>query len=102
MSMLTDDLAAIHADTSLSVEVVFGTSPVQNTRGFLSTEDVPESDGAGGIVMVNRRTIGIQEGSLSDVASGDTITVDGVVYTIHGRPRGAGSGRTKLVLAEGS
>lgn len=100
--MLSDDHAAMFADTSLTVLVEFGTSPQQSTRGFLSTSDEPEDDGAGGIAVVSRQHIIIQEGALEDLASNERITVDGTVYTIHGRPRKFGRGKTKIILAEGS
>lgn len=100
--MLTDDQAAMFADTSLTVTVAFGTSPAQSTRGFLSTEDEPEDDGAGGITIVSRQRIIIREGSLEDLASNERITVDGTVYTIHGKPRKFGRGKIKIILAEGS
>jgi hypothetical protein len=102
MSMLTDDLASMFADTSLTVLVEFGTSPAQSTRGFLSTADEPEDDGAGGIAIVSRQHIIVLEDSLEDLASNERITVDGTVYTIHGKPRKFGRGKTKVVLAEGS
>ncbi len=99
MSILSDDLAAIFADTALTVPVVFGT---QETTGFLSSEDVLEADGYGGSVLVNRSVVTIRTDSLDDLASNAAITVDDVDYVIHGRPRSAGRGKTKLILAEAS
>jgi hypothetical protein len=102
MSMLSDDLASMFADTSLTVAVEFGTSPAQRTRGFLSTDDEPEDDGAGGIGIVSRQHIVIRDGALEDLASNARITVDGTVHTIHGKPRKFGRGKIKIILAEGT
>ena len=97
--MLSDDLAAIYADTSLTVSVQYG-SPVQSARGFLSTEDTLEDDGHGGGVVVSRRTVTILSGAITGLASDDQLVVDGVTYQLHGRPRVAGRGKVRLVLAE--
>lgn len=98
MTMLSDDLAAIFADTSVTVPVAFGSSPVQTTRGHFTTEDIPEPDGAGGIVLASRQMVTIVNGSLSGIVSNAAITVDGVAYRIHS-VRAHGRGKTRVVLA---
>jgi hypothetical protein len=98
MSLLTDDLKAIFADTALTVSVVYGTSPVQQTRGHLTTEDVPENDEQGGVVLVSRRVVVVRGDALDDLENDETITVDGTDYKIH-RVRNAGRGKTRITLA---
>jgi|SRR6185312_247420 len=101
MSVLTDDLAAIFADTSLTVSVEFAVSssaPVQCTRGFLTSDDLPEPDAMGGLTIVTRRVLTVQEDVLDGLAQNLTITVDDVDYRIHG-VRSGGRGKTKVLLA---
>lgn len=98
MSMLSDDLAAIFADTSLFVPVLYGTSPEQSTRGSLSTEDMPETDGSGGVVLIARRIVTVMETSLTGVRRDQPVTVDGTAYVIHD-VRSGGRGKLKIVIA---
>lgn len=102
MSLLARDLAAIFADTSLTVSAklyVSGQAP-QSARGFLTSEDVPEPDSYGGITLVKRTVLTVQEGVLPGLASDLEIDVDGVTYTIHGPPRSGGRGKVKLYLVK--
>lgn len=97
--MLTDDLANIYADTSVTVSVVYGTGVSQQcTGGHFSTEDIPENDQFGGVVITSRRVVTIRDGAITGLANDTPITVDCVAYTIHG-VRAAGRGRTKIILA---
>lgn len=80
MSILTDDLDAIMADTLLSVPVVMG---AQSTRGHFDWADVVEKDHAGFDVLVKHRLVRIRTGTLTSITNGSAITVDGVAYTIH-------------------
>lgn len=95
---LANDLAAIFADASLTVSVTYGASPTQSTRGFLLSEDLPEPDSMGGITMVSRRIVTVQDTALTGLAKNTTITVDGTTYRIHDL-RAGGRGKTKVVLA---
>lgn len=99
MSILSDDLAAIYADTSVTVPVIYGAgSSQQSTRGHFSTEDIPENDESGGVVIASRRVVTIQQGAITGLTNDTAITVDCTDYTIHG-VRAAGRGRTKIILA---
>jgi hypothetical protein len=98
MTLLDADLAAIFADTSLTVPVSFGTAPVQSTRGFPETSDVPENDVHGGFVLISRRVLTVQDAALSGLAKNVSIAVDGVTYRIHDL-RSGGRGKTKVILA---
>lgn len=93
--MLTNDLAAIFADTSLTVSVQYG---AQSTRGFFSSEDMLEQDGQGGQVVVSRRVVTIGESALTGLQHEAEITVDGTTYRIHDT-RAAGRGKLKVILA---
>lgn len=98
-SGFASDLAAIFADSSVTVAVTFGTAPTaQATRGIPTSSDEPEPDGLGGIVIVKRRYVIIAEGSLTGLADDLPITVDGKTYTIHG-VRDWARGRQRIVLA---
>jgi hypothetical protein len=100
VSLLTDDLAAIFTDTSVSVPVEYDVSrPTQTTRGFFSTEDVPDYDASGGMVLVSRRIVTVQDGSLTGLCRNAPITVEAVLYRIHDF-RSAGRGKMKIYLAE--
>jgi hypothetical protein len=93
------DLANMFADTAVTVAVTFGAAPTtQSTHGVLQSIDVPEPDGQGGIVIVSRRSVTIQDDALTDLEEDLEITVDGTTYTIHG-VRDAGRGRTRIILA---
>jgi hypothetical protein len=97
--MFAADLAAIFADESVTVAVTFGAAPTaQTTRGILATQDVPEPDGLGGIVIVKRQLLTIHEGSITGLADDQPITVDGTIYKIH-RILSGGRGRTVIVIA---
>lgn len=95
MSMFDDDLDTMFADAVLTVPVTYG---AQSTRGFLSTEDVLESDNAGGVVTVQRRVVAIRDTALTGLQNDRAITVDGVTLRIHDR-RVSGHGQLKVVLA---
>lgn len=93
------DLDAIFADASLTVSVIFGAAPTaQTVRGFFESIDNPEPDGLGGVVIVRRRAVTIQDDAVTGLEEDLEITVDGRAYTIHG-VRDAGRGRTRIVLA---
>jgi hypothetical protein len=98
MTMLSDDLDSILADTDVFVAVSYGSAPVQTTRGDLRTEDVPESDGQGGLVLVARRTVTIRDGSLTGLLDDAAITVNGTAYVIH-EHRLTGQSKRRIVLA---
>lgn len=95
--MLSDDLACIFADTGLTVSVEIG---AQSVRGFLSSRDVAEPDGQGGIIVVPRRTVIVKDGALTGLVSDLALTVDGQAYRLHGQPRSDGRGKVSLMLAE--
>jgi hypothetical protein len=98
MTMLSDDLDSIMAYTDVFVSVSYGSAPVQTTRGDLRTEDIPEGDGQGGLVMVARRTVTIRDGSLTGLLDDANITVDGTTYVIHAHQL-TGKSKRRIVLA---
>ncbi len=96
MSILTEGIAAIFADTSMTVSVSYGT---QCARGFVSREDVPENDALGGVVLVNRHTVTVSAAAFTSLTRDTAITVDGTAYRLRDfRKVGAGE-RVKLILA---
>lgn len=97
MTMLSDDTDAILADTAVFVSVSYG-SPTQTTQGNLSTEDVPEDDRQGGVVMVARRVVTIRDGTLTGLLDDANIVVDGTTYVIH-QHRLIGQAKRRIALA---
>ncbi len=98
-STFNADLAAIFADDSATVSVVFGDEPTaQATNGVLTSQDVVEPDGLGGQVVVSRKVVIVRDGSLSGLGNDLSISVDGASYVIHNVLSG-GRGRTRVFLA---
>lgn len=79
-SILAADLDAIFADPFFTSAVVFG---AQSTRGMLEHSDFIKQDGAGFDVQVKMWVLSIRTGTLTNLAPGSTIVVDGTTYTIH-------------------
>lgn len=77
--MLADDLAAIFADAAATVPVVLGGS---STRGILHSEDLPQTDHAGDMVLTSQIVVTIRVGALPALARDNTLTVDGTSYRV--------------------
>lgn len=93
---ISDDLAAIYADESLSVPVSTGSL---TTRGFLSWQDATRTDSSGELALISERTLTIATDALGTLATGGTLTVDGTDYTIHEIRRINDGLETEVVLA---
>lgn len=81
MSMLQDDLAAVFADTALTVPVVVGASTY---RGFKRRSDFPAIDDAGLGVLQHEQFVRMTSADVAaaSIASGSSISVDGVTVTV--------------------
>jgi hypothetical protein len=96
VSFLTDDLDALAADTGFTVPVVCGAS---STRGWFDWTDTSSPDSSGFDVFIRQRSVLIRTGTLTGLANGVTVTVDGTSYVVHDLNH-EGDGKTlRVVLA---
>lgn len=96
MSIRTDDLAAIFADTALTVPVVFS---AQNARGFLKWIDAVRQDSIGDLITIKQRVVRVLATAFTGLANNSSITVDGATYKIHDIRRHGDGGVLEIVLA---
>lgn len=76
--------------------VVFG---AESTRGRLHEKDVVVTDDFGGQVLKRVTVLHVAVARLASAVLGDTLTVDGVTYTVRDNRRIAGGSIRELVLA---
>jgi hypothetical protein len=95
VTILTDDLATIFADTALTVPVESG---LQSSRGFLKWEDVPEQDADGGYALVSRRVVLVATAAFTGLTVDSSITVAGSMYRIRDLRRAGTGDLLKVVL----
>lgn len=80
MSILSDDLDVMLADTVFTVPVSIGSS---STRGWFDWKDTTAQDSSGFDVFIRQRTVTIRTGTLTGLVNGVAITVDGTSYRVH-------------------
>lgn len=95
MSQSADDLAAVFADASLTVPVVFG---AQATRGILTITDESLSTGEGADVVGELTTCEIVTGSLTGLRLNQRLTVNGAKYSVQDTRRIEDGAITRLYL----
>jgi hypothetical protein len=93
---IASDLAVVLADTFHSVPFVAGSI---SGRGVVVTRDREAADDLGGTVLVRERVLRVPVASLASLTYGNSITVNGVGYTVRDNRLGGGGHIREIVFA---
>lgn len=93
---LAADIATILADPYHSVRWVAGAA---SGRGVMVTRDTARPDDLQGTVLVRERVLRVPVAQLATSTYGNSVTVDGVAYTVRDNRVGSGGHIRELVLA---
>lgn len=92
--VLNADLDGMFGDELLGVDVLLG---LARTRGFLHVGNALKQDEYGMAVQVRGIAVRIRKGTLANVATDATITVDGTNYIVRDISDDGGDGRLQTL-----
>jgi hypothetical protein len=93
---IASDLAVILTDAFHSVPFVAG---AVSGRGVVVTRDREAADDLGGTVLVRERVLRVPVALLASLSYGNSITVNGVGYTVRDNRLGGGGHIREIVFA---